>query len=46
MELSFLEMANCEFCSVIDNSTVLTSDNFTDKRLREYLKIGDIDDFD
>lgn len=35
-----------EFCSVIDNSTVLTSDNFTDKRLREYLKIGDIDDFD
>lgn len=35
-----------EFCSVIDNRTVLTSDNFTDKRLREYLKMGDINDFD
>ncbi|WP_302582765.1 hypothetical protein [Lactobacillus intestinalis] len=35
-----------DFYSATDNIVALTSDNFTNKRLREYLKMGDIDDFD
>lgn len=35
-----------DFYSATNNKVVLTLDNFTDKKLKEYLKSGDINNFD